>query len=60
MNKTTINGVDCYGTPAPGQNYQCTYNDEDLDFIAVTIEARSWQGVLNQLNTADLVEVVAV
>lgn len=58
--KTTIRGIDCYGTPAIGMNYECIYEDEYMDGIVVDIEATSWTAVLKQLNTNGLVEVVAV
>lgn len=64
MNQVTINGVDCYGTAAPGMNYELTYNDEYRDTIVTDIEARSWQGVIKQLDKLnvldDLVQIMAV
>ena len=64
MKHETINGVDCYGTAAPGMNYELVYDDEYRDGIATDITAVTWAGVIKQLNNNnlldDLVQITAV
>jgi hypothetical protein len=49
MNHKTINNIDCYGSARLGSNYEITFDDEILDFIATGVEATSWTQVLQQL-----------
>lgn len=61
MNKTIVNGIDCFGKAEIGANYEVTFDDEMKDFIATDIEASSWAGVVKQLAKFDGVEqIVAV
>jgi hypothetical protein len=63
MNKTTINGIDCYGVAELGANYAITFDDEYKDFIATDIEATNWQQVIKALDQprfAGIVQIEAV
>jgi len=60
MELSTIKGIECYGKPALGMNYECVYENEYKDYIDTDIEATSWTSVLKQIDTSGLIQIMAV